>query len=94
MVRSPDSNVFFVVFHLIHVVMYTIYVDTRTAWDQQTPDRLGFWILSGIMHCTRGTHCDSINTFTGIWKIKHIKTMQINQILQPVLVRLGELKVV
>ena len=43
------------------------------------------------MHCTHATHCDSISTFKGIWKIKPIKTMYINQILQPALaVRLGE----
>ena len=91
-VRSPDSDVFFILSHLIHVVMYAIYFDTRTTWEQQTPDRLGVWILSGIMHCTHGAHYDSISTFKGIWKIKSIKkkTMQINQILQPVFVRPGE----
>ena len=35
-------------------------------------------------------HWDSTNAFEGIWKIKPIKTMQTNQLLQPVLARLGK----
>ena len=35
-------------------------------------------------------HCDSTNAFKGIWRVKFIRTMQTNQILQPVLARLGE----
>ena len=35
-------------------------------------------------------HCDSTNAFKGIWKIKPIKAMQANQILHPVLARVGE----
>ena len=91
-VRSLNSDVFFILSHIIHVVIVmSIHFDTGNN-THLTDLVSGFSqeFCTALMALRAFTYCDSTSAFKGIWKIKPIKTMQTNHILQPMLTRLGK----
>ena len=81
-VRSPDSDVFFVLLHHVTPLSCNIIFDTRTGNNKRLINMTNFVENLTQEYCTTltalhaFTHCDSTSAFKGIGKVKPIKVMQ------------------
>lgn len=95
-VRSPDSDVFFILLHHASSLSCKIIFDTGTGNNKRLINMTDFIGNLTQEYCTAltalhaFTHCDSTSAFKGIGKVKPIKVMQKNPRFQRVLAKLGE----
>ena len=95
-VRSPDSDVFFILLHHAAKLNVTIIFDTGTGnhkrlinvtelAEQFTPQ-----YCTSLLALHAFTHCDTTSAFKGIGKIKPLKIIQKNPKFQAALADLGK----
>ena len=95
-VRSPDSDIFFILLHFSAKINSTLLFETGsgnkkrlinvTAIAQECGEKLCTALMS--LHVFTG--CDTTSAFRGIGKIKPIKLLQKKTVFEDCLVKLGE----
>ena len=95
-VRSPDSDIFFILLHHASSLSCSIIFDTGTGNNKHLINMTSLVENFTQEYCTAltalhaFTHCDSTSAFKGIGKVEPIKVMQKNPRFQKVLAKLGE----
>ena len=95
-VRSPDSDVFFILLHHTPALSCTILFDTGTGNNKRLINMTELVADFTQEYCTAltalhaFTHSDSTSAFKGIGKVKPIKLLQKHPRFQNVLAKLGE----
>ena len=95
-VRSPDTDIFFILLHHAKTMLCTIYFDTGTGNHKRLINITELVADYTQEYCTALTavhvfsHCDSTSAFKGVGKIKPIKLLQKLPRFQRVLASLGE----
>ena len=95
-VRSPDTDIFFILLHHAKTLPCTIYFDTGTANNKRLVNITELVANYTQEYCTALTalhafsHCDTTSAFKGIGKIKPVKILQKHPRFQHVLAGLGE----
>ena len=95
-VRSPDSDVFFILLHYVQEMTITVLFDTGTGnrrrlinMSELAEDFTAEYSTAlAALHVF--THCDTTSAFKGVGKVKPIKLLQKNPKFQPILAQLGE----
>ena len=94
--RSPDSDVFFILLHYVQEMTITVLFDTGTGnrrrlinMSELAEDFTAEYSTAlAALHVF--THCDTTSAFKGVGKVKPIKLLQKNPKFQPILAQLGE----
>ena len=95
-VRSPDSDVFFILLHHAPKLNANVYFDTgkgnsRRIFDiSKISETLGQKQCSSLLALHAFTGCDSTSAFRGIGKVKPIKVLEKKKEFEDPLVVLGE----
>ena len=95
-VKSPDSDVFFILLHYASTVGVTVMFDTGTGNKQRLIDvskiaaKLGHDQCTAFMALHAYSGCDSTSAFRWIGKLKPLKTLQRLPKYIPTLKRLGD----
>ena len=95
-VRSPDTDIFFILLHHAKTLPCTIYFDTGTGNNKRLVNITELVAHYTQEYCTALTavhafsHCDTTSAFKGIGKIKPVKILQKHPRFQRVLAGLGE----
>ena len=94
-VRSPDSDVFFVLLLYVHEMTITVFFDTGTGNRRrlinisELAEDFTTEYATALAALHVFTHCDTTSAFKGIGKVKPIKLLQTNPKYQPILAQLG-----
>ena len=92
-VRSPDTDIFFILLHYVHEMTITVLFDTGTGNRRRLINMNDLaedftTEYSKALHVF--THCDTTSAFKGIGKVKPIKISQKSPKFQGILVQLGK----
>jgi hypothetical protein len=94
-IRTPDSDIFFILLHHVSSFTITILFDTGTGNKKRLinvtdlADDLTQEYCTALLALHAFTHCDTTSAFKGIGKVKPIKVMQKLPKFQPILAELG-----
>ena len=95
-VRSPDSDIFFILLLYVHEMTISVLFDTGTGNKRQLINITELARYFTVQYSTAlagvhaFTHCDTTSAFKGKGKVKPIQILQKNPKFQPVLAELGE----
>ena len=95
-VRSPDTDIFFILLHYVHELKVKVLFDTGTGNRRRLLDvsdmakdfTREYATALTALHVY--THCDTTSAFKGVGKVKPIKVLQKNPKYQRILSQLGE----
>ncbi len=94
-IRTPDSDIFFILLHYVASFNITILFDTGSGNNKrlinvtELADGLTPEYCTALLALHAFTHCDTTSAFKGIGKIKPIKVLQKLPKFQPILAELG-----